>query len=51
MHSEGKQEGTAGRITKFMVAISFGKGIVKCQQYEGNVNGELFAEFVQKEIP
>lgn len=49
--AKGKKEGTGGRVAKFMVAIAFGKGVIKCQQYEGNINGELFAEFVQQEFP
>ena len=42
----GKKEGSGGRV-KFMVAVSHNKGIVKCYQYEGRINGEKFVKFIE----
>ena len=30
-----------------MVAVSHNKGIVKCYQYEGRINGEKFVKFIE----
>jgi len=46
--SKGKKEGTGGRTAKFMVAIAYGKGIIKCYQYQDHINGELFSEFIKQ---
>ena len=43
--SKGKKEGTGGRYVKLIVAISYGKGIVKCQPYD-RMSGDFFAEFI-----
>ena len=45
--TKDKKEGTVGRTTKFMVAISHGRGVIECFPYEGNINGELFSQFVR----
>ena len=31
---KGHKEGTGGRVLKFMVAISYGKGVTVCKPYE-----------------
>ena len=31
-----------------MVAITYMKGVILCEQYEGRINGEKFANFVRK---
>lgn len=49
--AKGKKEGSGGRVAKFMVAIAYGRGVLKCQQYTGNVNAELCANFVRDHFP
>ena len=46
--AKGKKEGTGGSTAKFMVAIAYGKGIIKCHQYNENINGELFSQFINE---
>ena len=41
------KEGTVGRMVKLMVAISHGSGVIECFLYEGNINAELFLQFVR----
>jgi transposase len=43
--AKGKKEG--GINVNFMVAISYGKGVVLCEQYEGTITGPKFAEIVK----
>ena len=45
--TKDNKEGTVGRMTKFMVAISHGSGVIECFLYEGNINAELFLQFVR----
>ena len=49
--AKGKKEGSGGRVAKFMVAISHRKGIIKCYQYEGRINGEKFVKFIEEHFP
>lgn len=49
--AKGKKEGTGGKMAKFMVAIAHGKGVIACYQYMGSINGEKFAEFIEKRFP
>lgn len=44
--AKGKREGTGGRVAKFIVAISYNKGVIKCRQYE-KLDGNYFASFVR----
>ena len=44
--SKGKKEGTGGKYVKLIVAISHGKGLVKCHPYE-RMSGEFFADFIR----
>lgn len=48
---KGKKEGTGGKVAKFIVAIAYGKGVIKCHQYTGSISGELFAEFIKARFP
>ena len=34
-------------MAKFMVVISHGRGVIESFPYEGNINGELFSQFVR----
>ena len=45
------KEGSVGRMAKFMVAISHGRNAIECFQYKGNINGELFSQFVRGKFP
>ena len=47
--AKGSHTGSGGRITHFIVAISFNKGVViLCEQYFGKIGGEMFANFEHK---
>ena len=50
-NTKGKKEGTGRRMAKFMVAIYHDSGVIECFQYEGNINGELFSQFVRDRFP
>ena len=43
--AKGKKEG--GVNVNFMVAISYGKGVVLCEQYDGPITGKKFAAIVK----
>lgn len=32
--AKGKKEGSGGKFVKLMVAISYGKGVIDCEQYD-----------------
>ena len=49
--TKNKKEGTVERIAKFMVAISHGRGVIENFQYEGNIIGEWFPQFVRDMFP
>jgi len=46
--AKGSHVGSGGRVLHFMVAISYSKGVVLCEQYEGRINGQMFADFISK---
>lgn len=46
--AKGSHVGAGGRVAHFMVAICFDKGVILCQQYDGRINGEMFAEFISE---
>ena len=45
--TKGKKEGIVECMARFMVVISHGRGVIQCFPYEGNINGELFSQFVR----
>ena len=45
--AKGKKVGTGGKVAKFIVAISFGKGVVICERYE-TMNGNFLASFIDE---
>ena len=47
--AKGKKEGSTN--ANFMVAISYGKGVVLCKQYFGNITGAKFADIVKSDFP
>ena len=48
--AKGSHCGTGGRVTKFMVALSYGKGVVLCEQYE-TLNGQYIKSLIEQEFP
>ena len=48
--AKGKKEGTGGRYAKFVVAISYGKGVIICEPHE-EMNGRYFANFIDTNFP
>ncbi len=49
--AKGKKEGVGGTMAKFMVAIAYGKGVVGCHQYHGQIDGEKFSQMVKDYFP
>ena len=49
--AKGNHEGNGGKQAHFMVAISYNRGVVLCEQYMGRLNGEFFADFIRSEFP
>ena len=47
--AKGKKEGCIN--VNFMVAISYGKGVVLCEQYDGTITGKKFATIVHSSFP
>ena len=48
--AKGSYCGTGGRVAKFMVALSYGKGVVLCKQYE-TLNGQYCKSLNEREFP
>lgn len=46
--AKGQKEGTTN--ANFMVGISYGKGVVLCEQYRGSITGEKFAKIVTDDV-
>ena len=44
--AKGSHVGFGGRVAHFLVAIAFNGGVILCQQYHRNINGEMFAQFI-----
>ena len=36
-----------GRFAHFLVALAYNEGVILCKQYFGNINGDMFAQFVK----
>ena len=49
--SREKKEGSGGRVANFVVAVAYNKGEICCEQYLGNMNGQLFADFIRENFP
>ena len=49
--SKGSHEGSRGRTAHFIVAIAYSKGVILAEQYEGNLNGQKFPDFVHEQFP
>ena len=46
--AKGSQTGSGGRIAHFIVAISFNKCLILCEQYFRKISGEVLADFIHK---
>ena len=46
--AKGSHTGNGGRMTHFIVAISFNKGVISFGQYFGKISEEMFADFIHK---
>ncbi|XP_028419243.1 uncharacterized protein LOC114545017 [Dendronephthya gigantea] len=49
--AKGSHEGTGGKVAHFIAAIAYGKGFVLCEQYNGKLNGQSFADFIRENFP
>ena len=45
MTAKGTHVGLGGRVVKMIVAISSGKGVIYCEQYE-KLDGNYYADFI-----
>lgn len=43
--TKGSKVGHGGKVVHLMVAISYGKGVIRCEQYH-KMNGEYFKSFI-----
>ncbi len=48
--SKGSKVGHGGMVAHYLVAISYGQGVLVCQQYE-KMNGKYFSSFVDEHFP
>ena len=46
--AKGSYTGSSERIAHFIVALSFNKGVILCEQYFGKISVEMFADFIHK---
>ena len=49
--AKGSHEGSGGKTANLFVAIAYQKGVILAEQYEGQLNGQNFAEFVREQFP
>ena len=47
--AKGKKEGVNGRVAKYIVCISYKKGVICCEKYE-KMNGEYFKSFIETQF-
>ena len=47
--AKGAHCGSGGRLVKFFVAISYGKGVILCEQYN-SLNGRYFKTLIEREF-
>ena len=48
--AKGKKEGSGGKMVKLIVAISYNKGVIECEQYE-KMSGEFFKSYITRKFP
>ena len=39
--------GSGSRVAHFLVAFAYNEGVIICKHYFGNINGDMFAQFVK----
>ena len=49
--AKGKKEGANGRVAKFICAIAYGRGFIKCHHYTGSIDGEKCKIFIEEHFP
>ena len=49
--AKGSHVGSGGKVLHFMGAISYTQGVILCEQYEGRINGQIFADFIRDHFP
>ena len=47
MTAKGTHAGSGGRVVEMIEAISYGKGVIFCEQYE-KLDGNLYADFIRR---
>ena len=48
--AKGKKEGSGGKLVKLIVAISYGKGVIDCEQYD-KMTGVYFKDYIARKFP
>ena len=48
--AKGSHVGSGGRVVKMIVAISYRKGVIYCEQYD-KLDGDYFSAFVRRNFP
>ena len=48
--AKGSHVGSGGRVVKMIVAISYGKGVIYCEQYD-KLDGNFVEDFVRRNFP
>ena len=51
MYKQGEKAGSGSHVANFVVAVAYNKGVIFCEQYLGNMNGQLFADFIMENFP
>ena len=44
--AKGSHVGSGGKVAHFLVAVSFNRRVILCEQYHGNINDEMFEQFI-----
>ena len=48
--AKGSKEGSGGKLVHLLVAITYKKGVIDCEQYE-KMNGKYFQSYVKRKFP
>ena len=49
--TKGRKEGSGGKVAKFFVAVSYGKGVVMCHHHTWTINGKNFSNLIKEQFP
>ena len=49
--AKGSHKRTGGSVTRFMAAITYGKGVIAVVQYFGRIKADAFSSFVCERFP